>query len=37
MNQQKNSLWVRILCWFLAVLMILGGATYVIYAILGLM
>ena len=35
--KQKNNLWVRILCWFLAVLMLLSVATYAIYAILGLM
>lgn len=36
-KEQQNNLWVRIMCWFLAVLMVLGGATYAIYAVLGLM
>jgi hypothetical protein len=36
-KEQKNNLWVRIVCWFLAMMMLLGGATYTIYAILGLL
>ncbi len=36
-KQQKNTLWVRVICWFLAALMLLSISTYIIYAILGLM
>lgn len=38
MKQKSNSqFWVQILCWVLIAMMILGGATYLIYALLGLM
>ena len=33
----KNSLWVRVLCWILAILMLGGASTYLIYAIFGMM
>jgi hypothetical protein len=36
-SQQKTRLWARIMCWILAGLMILGGATYVLYAIAGVL
>ena len=30
----KNTFWVRILCWILAILMLGSASTYVIYAII---
>ena len=39
MNQKKKAsqLWIRILCWILAGLMVMSVGTYLIYALLGLM
>ena len=37
MKKNKQALWIRVMCWFLAVLMIFGVATTLIYAILGLL
>ena len=38
MKLQKGSrFWVQLLCWVLIAMMVLGGATYLIYALLGLM
>ncbi len=36
-NKKLSSLGTRILCWILAVLMLLSVGTYLIYALLGLM
>lgn len=33
----KQNLWMRIVCWILAILMLLSVSTYAIYAILGLL
>ncbi len=38
MKQNKNSrFWLQLLCWVLIAMMLIGGATYFIYALLGLM
>ena len=38
MKQNKSSrFWLQLLCWVLIAMMVLGGATYLIYALLGLM
>jgi len=34
-QQDRSRLFVRLLCWILAGLMVLGGATTLIYALLG--
>ena len=37
MKEKKRSrLWVQLLCWVLIAMMILGGATYSVYLLLGL-
>jgi hypothetical protein len=36
-EQQKTRLLARIMCWILAGLMVLGGATYILYAIAGVL
>ena len=30
----KNKLWVRVACWVLAILLAVGGATTLIYALI---
>ena len=36
-TKNKTRFWVRIMCWILIAMMILGGFTYVIYALAGLL
>ena len=36
MKKKKSGLWVKILCWILIAMMIIGAVTYSIYAILGM-
>ena len=36
-EQQKNGLFVRVMCWILAGMMVLSVATLAIYALLGLL
>ena len=36
MKKQAKGLWVRLLCWILAGLMILGAITTTIFAIFGI-
>ncbi len=36
-QKDRSRLFVRLLCWILAGLMVIGGATTLIYAMLGLL
>lgn len=36
-TKNKARFWVRIMCWILIAMMILGGSTYVIYTLAGLL
>lgn len=36
-KEKKTSGWVRILCWILIAMMLIGAATYAIYALMGIL
>ena len=36
-SKNTSRFWARVMCWILVAMMILGGSTYVIYALAGLL